>query len=93
MTGGNDFSPSESRERGRLTGGRCLLSEGPALSPEWTGRAGRGDERETSVVRRRPSPWNKQNTCFLEESQGSDLTQEPVHPRSTPTAVSGCEQL
>ena len=69
MTGGNDFSPLESRERDELTGERGLLSEGPALSPEWTGRAGRGNERETSVERRRPSPWNKQSTCFLEESR------------------------
>lgn len=46
MTGGNGFSPLESGERDELTGGRCLLSEGPALSPEWTGRAGRGDERD-----------------------------------------------
>lgn len=93
MTGGNDFSPLESRERGGFRGGRCLQSEGPALSPDWTEREGRGNWRVTSVERRRPSPRNEHSTCFLGESQGSDLIWEPEHPWSTPTAASGHEQL
>lgn len=48
MTGGNDFSPLESRERGGFRGGRCLQSEGPARCPDWTEREGRGNWRVTS---------------------------------------------
>ena len=86
-------SPHWSPERG------MSLQEGGAfcLKDQLYPQSGQGwqeeDMRETSVERRHPSLWNKQSTCFLEESQGSDLIQEPVRPQSTPTAVSGCEQL